>query len=262
MDKKDFTQAISIVKEVSPKRNFKQSVDLIVNLRGVNIKKAENNIDHILRFHNPYKEEVKVCALVGDALEKKASICQKVIHENDFAGLKKKDIKKLANKFDFFIAQADIMPKIASSFGRYLGPMKKMPNPKIGAIIPPVGEVEPLVKKLQQTVHLMTRNEASVKVQVGKEEDDPEVLGDNALTAYNAVLHDLPQGNQNLRSVYIKLTMGPSVKVGESKEDFEERQKKKLEAKEKPKEVPKSKVVKKKKSPKKKVKKEVEDENS
>ena len=88
MDKKDFIQTVSIVKEVSPKRKFKQSVDLVINLKGVNIKKAEENIDQILRFPHPYKSKVKVCALVSDALEKKASVCQRVIHESQFQGLK------------------------------------------------------------------------------------------------------------------------------------------------------------------------------
>lgn len=250
MDKKEINNAIAILKEVSPKRNFKQSVDLIINLKGVNIKKAESNIDHILRFPHVYKEEVKVCALVGHALAKKGESCKRVIVDSDFDKLSKKEIKKLAREYDFFVAQADIMPKIASTFGKYLGPLKKMPNPKLGAVVPPTGELAPLIKNLQKTVHLMTKGEASVKVQLGNEETNDEELNDNALAAYNAVTHDLPQGKQNVKATYLKFTMGPSVKIGESKEDFVARQESKKSAKETPKPEPVKNGPKKEESPK------------
>lgn len=223
MDKKEFLETLKVVKDVSPKRNFKQTVDLIVNLKGINVKKDEENINHYLVLHTPNKPEVKVCALVGQALSKKADVCQRVILESDFSNLEKKELKKLAREFDFFVAQADIMPKIASTFGRYLGPLKKMPNPKIGCIIPPTGDVKQVFDRLQKTTHLLTKNEPSVKVSLGSEEYEEDKLADNAVNVYNTIVHDLPNHKHNIRAVYLKFTMGPCVKIGETKEEFMER---------------------------------------
>ena len=223
MEKKEIITTLKTLREVSPKRKFKQSVDLVINLKGLNLKRPDHNIDQILALVHPSRPQVKVCALVGSALEKKAGCCQKVILDKDFAELKKKDMKILVKEFDFFIGQGDIMPKIATTFGKYLGPKKKMPNPKLGAIIPPTGEVKPVYDKLQKTVHLMTKNEASVKASLGLEDYPEEHIAENAMVVYNAVIHDLPQEGQNIRAVFLKFTMGPSVKIGETREDFEKR---------------------------------------
>ncbi len=133
MDKELIANTLKKIKETSPKRNFKQSIDLIINLKGLDLKKTEHNINLFVTLHHDTGKKISVCAFVAPDMETKAKeICDETVLVDQFEKYKNKsEIKKLANKHDFFIAQASVMPKVATAFGRYLGPKGKMPNPKI-----------------------------------------------------------------------------------------------------------------------------------
>ena len=232
MDKELIANTLKKLKENSPKKNFKQSLDLIINLKGLDLKKAEHNVNLFVTLPHGTGKKISVCALVDADMESKAKeICNEVILSDQFARFKgKAEIKKLANKHDFFIAQASIMPKIAPVFGRFLGPRGKMPNPKLGSIVPPNANIKPLCEKLTKTVNLVTKNEPTLKCRVGQEDTPDDALVDNVLTIYNSVIPKLPNENHNVKSVMLKLTMGPAFLIGkevEAKEAGEEGKRKK-----------------------------------
>ena len=232
MDKELIANTLKKLKENSPKKNFKQSLDLIINLKGLDLKKAEHNVNLFVTLPHGTGKKISVCALVDADMESKAKeICNEVILSDQFARFKgKAEIKKLANKHDFFIAQASIMPKIATVFGRFLGPRGKMPNPKLGSIVPPNANIKPLCEKLTKTVNLVTKNEPTLKCRVGQEDTPDDALVDNVLTIYNSVIPKLPNENHNVKSVMLKLTMGPAFLIGkevEAKEAGEEGKRKK-----------------------------------
>ena len=112
MKKEDLNKAFKECKN-SPKRNFKQSYELIVTLKGLNMKNPDNHVDLYVQLPKGVGKPKKVCALIGAELKESAKNVDKFILVDDFPKFdgKKKDIKKLANEFDFFIAQATIMPK-------------------------------------------------------------------------------------------------------------------------------------------------------
>ena len=103
-------------------------------------------MDTFITLPHTKGKKAKVCALIGPELEQQAKqVCDSVVLSDSFDRFKdKKDIKKLADSFDFFIAQANIMPKIATAFGRVFGPRGKMPNPKAGCVVPPNANLKPL----------------------------------------------------------------------------------------------------------------------
>src|SRR3989338_3546303 len=118
MEKNQVTEALKRAKEVSSKRNFNQSVDLIINLKGLDLKKQEQQLDIFANLHYSRGKKISVCALIGAELQEQAKACDEFILVDDFAKFSKKsEIKKLANKHDFFVAQATIMPKVAATFG-------------------------------------------------------------------------------------------------------------------------------------------------
>ena len=43
-------------------------------------------------------------------------------------------------------------------------------------------------------------------------------IAENALTVYNSLINVLPNEKHNIRDIYVKLTMGKPVKVGEKLE--------------------------------------------
>lgn len=219
MDKEQIASTLKKLKELSPKRNFKQSVDLVINLRQLDLKKPEHQVNMFIALPYTTNRKVSVCALVDSDMEQKAKeVCDETITLEHFEKFKAKAaVKKLAGKHDIFIAQASIMPKVATVFGRYLGPRGKMPNPKNGGVLAPNANIKQLYEGLQKTVSLATKNEPTVKCRVGNEESPDIQIIDNVLAVYNNVVSKLPNDVQNVKSTMLKLTMGPAFTIGESK---------------------------------------------
>ena len=184
MDKEQLQSALTKAKDISDKRNFKQSYDLIINLKGLDLKKQEHQIDSFVTLPHSRGKKVKVCALVGPELEGQAKeIYDSVILFDNFEKYKdKKEAKKIANSFDFFIAQANIMPKVATVFGRVFGPRGKMPNPKSGCIVAPNANLKPLYDKLQRTVKLSAKTAPLIQCPIGAEDMDGNYVAENELT--------------------------------------------------------------------------------
>ena len=222
MDKDQIKEALSIAKENSKKRNFKQSIDLIRNFKGINLKKTEEQLELFIPLHFERGKKVKVCTFADQELANASKeVCDNTILVNEFDkyGQDKKLTKKLAKEYDFFIAQATIMPKVATVFGRILGPRGKMPNPKAGCVVPPNANLKPLYAKLQKTLHISVKKDPLFQCRIGFEDSNEEELIDNILSIYNNIASNLPSENQNIKNVYLKLTMGKAVKIGSQKTD-------------------------------------------
>ena len=215
MDQKQVLTALKKLKETSPKRNFKQAIDLIITLKDIDMKKTENQLTVYANLPNATGKEVKICALVGPEMKEEAKPADRVVLLDEFEKYKtdKKAAKKLANEFDFFVAQANLMVQVAGSFGRILGPKGKMPNPKAGCVVLPKTNLKPIVEKLKKSVKLTSRNTQMVQCSIGKEDMGEDKLSDNILSVYNQVLHALPQEKNNIKEVMIKLTMSKPVKI-------------------------------------------------
>jgi len=224
MDKKNIINTLKLLKEFSKPRNFKQSVDLIVNLKDLNLKKPEDNVDLFVTLPHSIDKKLKICAFADKSLKDIAKVFDKVISEDEFPIYKdKKKIKPLAKEFDYFVAQANLMGKVATVFGKVLGPRNKMPNPKAGCVFPPTADLNILKDKLLNTTRVKTKNELAVKACVGKESMKEEDIIDNVNSVYNALIHALPKEIHNVKNVYLKYTMGTPIMVGEKKEDIEKR---------------------------------------
>lgn len=216
MEKGKVLKALKELREGQTKRNFSQGVDLIINLQNLDLKKPENQIElYIPLLHGKGKKN-KVCALVGPELRDDAEkVCDGCIAEKDFEAQVKdsRKLKKLADEYEFFIAQANIMPKVATVFGRVFGPRRKMPNPKAGCIVPPKTNLAALVEKLRKTVKAVAKDRPLIQVSVGNEAMDDEKIAENAMVVYNQVYAKLPLEKNNVKSIYLKFTMGKPKQV-------------------------------------------------
>jgi large subunit ribosomal protein L1 len=236
MDKQQVTEALKVVKEGSSKRNFKQSYDLIINLKGMDMKNPEHQLNIFPLMHYSRGKKVKVCGLVGPELQDESKkYFDETLTVDQFSQYQdKKKAKKLAAAYDYFVAQATIMPKVATAFGKVFGPRARMPNPKVGCVVPPNALLKPLYEKLQKTVRLRAITDPLVMCSIGTEEMKDEEIIDNILTVYNAVMHAVPNEKNSIKNVVLKLTMGKPVKIG-AKEEEQVDTKKKVTKKEVPK---------------------------
>lgn len=210
MDEKDVLEAIKKLKEGSNKRNFTQTYDLVINLQGLDLKKPENQVDMFITLHYSRGNPAKVCGLVGPELfDESKKTFEKTIVQDEFEkyAADKKATKKLASDFDFFVAQANIMPKVATAFGKVLGSRRKMPNPKAGCVVSPKANLKPLHEKLQKTVRAYAKEVPLIQCPVGNEKMPDKEVADNVLNIFNTVLRHLPNEKNNIRNILLKLTM-------------------------------------------------------
>ena len=214
MNKEQIKKAIEEVKNSSKKINFDQSIDFIANLMDINIKKTEENVDVFVTLPHHQNIKLKICALVNKDLKEKAKIFDRVITDEEFMQFQdKKEIRKIARSYDIFLAQANIMGKVATVFGKILGPKGKMPNPKAGHVLTQDTDLENIKRKIRSTVRLKTKNEKIVKASIGKESTKDNELFENFDTLYNALIHALPKEDKNIKSIYLKTTMGKPIKI-------------------------------------------------
>lgn len=210
IDKKDIQNA---VKELHGQtRKFSQSYDLIVALKDIDLKKEA--VEFFATLPNHPKRKTAVCALVGpEMIDQARDEADFAVSQSEFDKLEKKDVRKLANNHDYFIGQANIMPKIAQSFGRILGPRGKMPNPKAGCIIPPKAPIKPVVQRLQKLVKVSAKQSPSIQVRIASQENSEEEAVQNIVSVYDQIIHHLPKEENNIKAVYLKLTMSEPVRL-------------------------------------------------
>ncbi len=223
MNKQEILSALKKARD-SKKRNFKQKFDLIITLRNLDLKKPENHIELFIPLHYSKGKKVKTCALVGPELFASAKEgCDLAVSVDDFGKYSdKKALKRLANEYDFFIAQATIMPKVATTFGRVLGSKGKMPNPKAGCVVAPTANLRLLVQRLQKLIKVSVKTNSAMQTIVGNEEMPDEEIADNILTVYNALVHAMPAEKHNIKAAFVKLTMGEPIKIGAAEQPEKE----------------------------------------
>src|SRR3989338_5789099 len=205
MEKQDVIKVLEELRK-QEKKNFEQGVDLIINLKKIDIKKTP--VSTFVSVPHKIKER-KICAF----LNKKNSVAD-TITKDEFDGYKeKKKVKKLARQYEFFIASANLMPSIASVFGRVLGTAGKMPSPQLGIVTSEDSEtIKNVMGRINNNVRVKAK-EPSIKVLIGKEKMSNDEIAENIIAVYNAVLNILQIKNDNVKSVLIKFTMGKPKKI-------------------------------------------------
>ncbi|MFH1391074.1 MAG: hypothetical protein ABIH20_02055 [Candidatus Diapherotrites archaeon] len=236
MKKSEVIQALSYARQLSKQRKFEQSVELVINFKGIDFKKADNRIDvDVTLPHATGKQgNIKTLVFVKDNLfaqdiKGKAS---KIIKDDEIPNLKKKDVELLIRDYNVFLAEGPTMLTVGKYLGQQLAPKGRMPKP----ITASVSAFENGIKNISTSTKVTNKKGRFmpvVHVMVGKESFKDEQLADNIAEVYRVVSEAVPGKDTNIKSVLIKLTMGKPIKVGEKYTQKEEVQK------EKPKEVPK-----------------------
>lgn len=214
MEKKLILEAVKEARIKGPKRNFKQTFDFSVTFKNIDIKKPEQKIDTYIILPHSRGKKIKICGLVQQLEGISKEAFDFTLRRDEFDKFKKdkKAGKKLAKEYDFFVAQAEIMTVVAEVFGKSFGPVGKMPNPKAGCVVPAgIPDLKPIAQKLQKTVRAVMKNEVAIKVPVGIEDMKDEEVADNIEAVYNTLISILPQKDQNIDKVRLKLSMSPTV---------------------------------------------------
>ncbi len=216
IDKKNILTAITELKKNSKKRNFIQNYDLIITLKNLDLKKPEQKVDFYTVLHHSKGKKLKIAAFVDMQLYESAKkVFDLVLLPEEFEKYTdKKSAKKLAENYDYFVAQANIMPQVAKHFGKILGSRGKMPNPKAGCVIPPKGSnLDQLYSNLQKTARIITKNNLMIQTTVGNEDLKDEEIAINALDVVKQLISHLINHENNISRMYLKLTMSKPIEI-------------------------------------------------
>ncbi|MGC8931757.1 MAG: 50S ribosomal protein L1 [Candidatus Methanodesulfokora sp.] len=209
----EIIEKIKEVLEKSPKRRFNESVDLSIVLSGVDLKKNPNlKINEIVELENPPRnKEIKVCVFgTGEfAFRAKEAGADLVMDPEELKNMSKRELRKLANKYDHFIAQADVLPKIAKIIGPVLGPRNKMP---VSLPITAVDRLPTEIKRLKKSVRIRMRDQPYFSVKVGSRDMSAEEIAKNVDKIINLVKNKYGDLS-TIKKVYIKTTMGPAFEL-------------------------------------------------
>jgi len=189
------------------KRKFSQSIDAIINLKGIDLRR--DNINIVLTIPHKLKDK-KVCGFLNN----KSSLIS-TITKPDFQKYKDKNaLRKLVKKYDFFIAAAPLMPSVATAFGKVLGPAGKMPSPQLGILaIESEEAIEKELEKISKSIKIRVK-EPSIKLSIADEKMKDEDIIENFTILYNAVVNALPKKKDNVKNVMLKFTMTKPIKLG------------------------------------------------
>lgn len=203
--KKELEKALQELRK-DKERKFDQTVDLVINLKKFDIKKNQVN----LFINMPHKiKDKKICGFFETEQEGVETITPAQFKKYS----DKKELKKLIKKFDFFIAQGSVMPKVATTFGRALGPAGKMPSPQLGIVMNvSEKEIEDLKKRINNTLKVKVK-ESSIKLAIGKQSMSDEDIIENILSVYNYVVKALPRDKENIKNIKLKFTMTKPIKI-------------------------------------------------
>ena len=204
-------QAITDALANAPERKFVESVDISFTIKDVDLKNPNNRIKEEVRLPSGRGKEMRIAMFAaGEAATKakSAGITVFTPQEIEDFGSKKGKAKKMANSFDFFLSAVPHMGLIGRYLGVVLGPRGKMPRP-----VPPTLDPAIIATGLQSTVVVKSADKMTFHVAIGTSKQSQEELSANAMEVYNRVISKLERGIGNIRSLYIKTSMGPAQSV-------------------------------------------------
>ena len=83
-----------------------------------------------------------------------------------------------------------------------------MPKP-----VPASIKLDPLLERLQSTIKVGIKQQPSIQVIVGSQDMSDEELAENIETVLTVLDRQLDKGRSQIKSMFIKTTMGPTVRV-------------------------------------------------
>ena len=205
------TQAIKDALENAPERKFVESVDITFTIKDVDLKNPNNRIKEEIRLPSGRGKELKIAMFAaGEAATKakNAGIHVFTPQEIEEFGGQKGKAKKMANSFDFFLSEVPHMGLIGRYLGVVLGPRGKMPRP-----VPPTLDPSVIAAGLKSTVVVKSGDKMTFHAAIGTAKQSQEELAANAMEIYNRVISKLERGVGNIRSLFIKTSMGPAQRI-------------------------------------------------
>ena len=211
MSAQDTANAVSRALAEAPSRDFRETVDLAINLRDLDLDDPSNRVDRSIVLPRGTGRDTQIVVFAeGETAIRAEEVADRVLDSDDLSDLAddQNEARDLANETDFFIAETDMMQAIGRDLGTVLGPRGKMPTP-----LQPDDDVVETVNRMKNSIQLRSRDRRTFHARVGADDMDAEDIADNIGVIRRRLEADLEKGPQNIDSIYVKTTMGPAREV-------------------------------------------------
>ncbi len=200
---------IKEAKEGSKQRKFKQSVEMIIVFKDIDVKKgfALNEVVQLPKTSSPATVCIMATGDMGQQAKEAKADAVVGSDELDKFAANKRASRKFINKYDFFLADTQIMPAVGKVLGQLLGPRGKMPTP-----VPFNASIESFLQRFRSSIKVRARATLAMSCKIGDESMENSDLSINAHAVLSAVEKKLPNGEKNLKRIIIKTTMGKPIK--------------------------------------------------
>merc|ERR1711899_616200 len=192
------------------KRKFTETIDLQIGLKNYDPQKDKRFSGTIKLKHIP-KPKYSVC-IFGDQQhcdEAKAKGLPFMSAE-DLKKLNKdkKKVKKLAKKYDAFMASESLIKQIPRLLGPGLNKAGKFPS-----LLTHQDDIDAKINDLKSTIKFQMKKVLCLNVAVGNVTMNEDELVYNIHLAVNFLVSLLKKHWQNVKSLYIKSSMGPAQRL-------------------------------------------------
>lgn len=192
------------------KRNFLETVELQVGLKNYDPQR-DKRFSGTLKLPQVPRPNMTIC-IFGDAfdVDRAKSVGVDAMSVDDLKKLNKnkKLIKKLAKKYNAFIASEVLIKQVPRLLGPQLSKAGKFPTP-----VSHNDDLYSKVTDVKSTIKFQLKKVLCLAVAVGNVDMEVEVLANQILMAANFLVSLLKKNWQNVGSLVIKSTMGPSFRI-------------------------------------------------
>ena len=205
-------QVIEDALKSDKERKFVETIEVAINLRDVDLQNPQKRINAEVALPHGRGRPSRVAVFAQGEM---AVISKKIVDtvlgpdQIDELSENKREARKLADKYDFFVAETGLMATIGKSLGVVFGPRGKMPRP-----IPPQADIERIINSLTNLVPVRSKDRPTFHVPFGNVSMPQEQLADNLETILKRVESNLDRGTDNIASIWVKTTMGKAVRLG------------------------------------------------
>lgn len=192
------------------KRNFLETVELQVGLKNYDPQR-DKRFSGTLKLPQVPRPNMTIC-IFGDAFDcdraKSCGVDAMSVDDLKKLNKNKKLIKKLAKKYNAFIASEVLIKQVPRLLGPQLSKAGKFPTP--------VSHNDDLYSKVvdvKSTIKFQLKKVLCLAVAIGHVEMEEDVLVNQIMMSANFLVSLLKKNWQNVGSLVIKSTMGPSFRL-------------------------------------------------
>jgi len=209
MEKNSLQEKIAEALSQASERKFTQSVELVLNFKGVNVEQPDSKINMSVYLPKGRGKDVKIGVFAdGDMNLQAKKLSSHVLSKQELEqhAKSKRKMRVFATQCYGFLAQAELMSFVGKNWGAVLAPRGKMPQP-----VPGNAELAPVMLRIKNTVRVKSKKLPTVQAPIGVAAMTPADLAENGMAVYDNISKKIAK--ENIASIYVKTTMGKPVKV-------------------------------------------------